>query len=312
MKLHAYRDTASQGRTADDRCEISVTQPSAVDIPPASLLLGWTAQRCLASWRGRRTDGAKRTKSTAASILIVAAFTGLSFAADAADIGASEGERVAAAFIAVDEAAAKAGFYFGTRTKIAATQDTSYNTRSGPAEASYDPSFGGGVLVGIETGPRIGPLGLRGEVELGYFTSNVDEISVRGVTRSSDDSVGSLSGYTGFANAYIDANLGAFGGAKNTPLQRVKPFVGAGIGVAHVGLDGQGTFSDGRLVDDWETAAAFQVSAGMRIDITERMSVELGYRREMIPDLSFDATDGTKNTVDITRDMFTIGLQRRF
>ncbi|MEO1104217.1 MAG: outer membrane beta-barrel protein [Pseudomonadota bacterium] len=232
--------------------------------------------------------------------------------ANGADLAQNTPQDVANVFAAAEEAAREGGFYFGSRSRFAATHDTEAFADGAAFGTSYDVSMGGGALLGYDTGPRFGLIGLRGEFEVGYFQTSADEQTVNGVKQPDERSVGTLTGFTGFANAYLDAHLQEFAAVSGTPVARVKPFVGAGVGVARVGLEDFGTFDEGVVIDSWDTSVAFQLSAGLRLAITERMSVELGYRREMIPELEFQARDGTDTGFDLTRDVFTVGLQRRF
>ncbi len=308
-------------RTSTQKRDHSPASPSKPDIPPPALLAGWLARKAL---RGLRAHYANRTKATARPcrwrtrfpttgiILSWLSVTGFVPAAEGADLVPSPTLEMNALFDATEETAKRAGFYFGTRGRIGVNSDTSLQSAAGNVDIAYDPSFGTAALIGYGTSPVFGPIGFRGELEAGFFTSEVDQIDVAGVSRSSETSVGSLTGFTGFANGYLDAHFSAFEQVKGTPLSRVTPFVGAGIGVARVGLDEVGTFADGIIADDWDTSVAFQVSAGVRVNVTPRTLVELGYRREIIPDIELNLRDGSSSDFDLTRDLFTVSLQRQF
>ena len=57
----------------------------------------------------------------------------------------------------------------------------------------------------------------------------------------------------------------------------MSPYLGAGIGVARVSLDGY-TSSGTLIVDDSDTVFAGQLSAGVLYALNEQVSLDLGYR----------------------------------
>lgn len=293
----------------------------AVDVPPPALVFGWIAQRSIDKLRGRwRTRGDKpqhctkgdRIARRAVHALVLALMVTETPAAYGADQLAAERAPSSDMLKTIIDNTTDRRFYVGTRSRLGKTHDTFFPASGSIFDSDYDVSIGGGAVLGYGTGPLLGPLGLRGEVEVGYFEAAVDTFNVNGARRPSEQSVGTMNGFTGFANGYIDAHLGALGMAQGTPLARLAPYVGVGVGVARIGLDDYGTFDEGIVMDDWDTSVAFQLSTGLRAAITERMSIEVGYRREVIPDLEFKARDHTRSSMDITRDVFTLGLQRRF
>ena len=66
----------------------------------------------------------------------------------------------------------------------------------------------------------------------------------------------------GLANAYYDFDTGT----------KLRPFVGAGIGIGQVKLD------DGRAGDDDDTGFAYQLQTGVAYAINDKLSAQIGYR----------------------------------
>lgn len=82
---------------------------------------------------------------------------------------------------------------------------------------------------------------------------------------SQDDQKHSDSGrikvFAGLANGYYDFDTGT----------KLKPYVGAGLGIGQVKLDGG-------LVHDDDTGFAYQLLTGVAYPITDKLSAQVGYR----------------------------------
>ena len=65
----------------------------------------------------------------------------------------------------------------------------------------------------------------------------------------------------GLANAYYDFDTGT----------KLRPFVGAGVGIGQVKLDGG-------AVDDDDTGFAYQLQTGVAYPINDKLSAQIGYR----------------------------------
>lgn len=65
----------------------------------------------------------------------------------------------------------------------------------------------------------------------------------------------------GLANAYYDFDTGT----------KLRPFVGAGVGIGQVKLEGG-------AVDDDDTGFAYQLQTGVTYPINDRLSAQIGYR----------------------------------
>jgi len=67
--------------------------------------------------------------------------------------------------------------------------------------------------------------------------------------------------FAGLANGYYDFDTGS----------KLKPFIGAGVGIGQVKLDG------GPVRDD-DTGLAYQLLTGVAYPITDKLSAQIGYR----------------------------------
>lgn len=121
-------------------------------------------------------------------------------------------------------------------------------------DLSFDPGFGITAAFGHAYNN-----GLRAEVELGYFKSDLDEVTLKGFGKASVDGDGTLMSV--MLNAFYDF----------MPGSTMSPFLGAGIGYANAELDVEGSSEDDNLF-------AYQASAGVAFKVSERMKCDVQYR----------------------------------
>ena len=69
---------------------------------------------------------------------------------------------------------------------------------------------------------------------------------------------------------------------------RVRPYLGAGLGMGWSDID-LVIFEDPDPVDGRDLSLAAQVGAGIRFDLNNRFSVDLGYRFKALIDVNTDA-----------------------
>jgi opacity protein-like surface antigen len=118
--------------------------------------------------------------------------------------------------------------------------------------------------------------GFRAEGEIAYRTNDADDYGDTTITAQSV-----------MVNAFYDFNRGG----------RVQPYVGAGAGYAWVEPDG--------AEDD--SAFAYQGLIGLAIALSERWSVDAGYRYFWVNDLDFQYVDA-----DYEHQAVTLGLRYQF
>jgi opacity protein-like surface antigen len=199
-------------------------------------------------------------------------------------------------------AVASSSFYVSIRGGATFAQDTDFDVLGLNVENEYEDV---GFMVSGAFGKSFagwggGMGGLRGEIEIGYLRNDIDAHDVEVLGRfSGSDAFGETSAVFGLVNLYYDFN----------PLGRFKPFVGAGIGVAKVDFDGHGVSAVGVVMDDSDTAFAFQLSAGTHISLSESVDLELGYRFLGLHGAELEAVDGTSSDVDVNNHIIYGGLR---
>lgn len=135
----------------------------------------------------------------------------------------------------------------------------------------------------------------RGELELGHRLNDVDEVS--GVNASGDADVTSL-----MANIIADFDIGE-------PL--VKPFLGAGLGVAYVDANGINPVNGSSVSDD-DISVAAQALAGVSFQMTDQMDLVAQYSYIYVPDLEFGLNNGQNADADYAAQTVSLGLRYRF
>ncbi len=166
------------------------------------------------------------------------------------------------------------------------------NSDLNSAEAEYeDFNWAAAGAVGYALGN-----GLRLESELGFRPNDVDNIT--GVAGGSGD----VDVLNWMFNALYDFKQ------LNLP---VTPYVGAGIGIAHVDVDGA-TPVAGSTIDDSDIGFAFQGIAGLSLSLTENLAATVDYRHLRVPSVSFRTNGGTNVDSDYATNQIMVGLRYTF
>ncbi len=193
-------------------------------------------------------------------------------------------------------------YYLAIRGGVTFPEDTDFEIGGGTVgiDNEYEDA---GLFVsgaaGMSMASLTGLSGLRGELEIGYLQNDIDAHVVNGARVGGADAFGETSVLFGLINVFYDFNQ--FGS--------IKPFVGGGIGLARAEFDGHGVTGPGVVLDDEDTAFAYQLSAGANIAVAENVDFELGYRYMGVADVELKALDGTGSDVDIDNHIIYGGLR---
>jgi opacity protein-like surface antigen len=142
--------------------------------------------------------------------------------------------------------------------------------------------------------------GLRAEAELSFRSHDLQP-------RPAIDQGGSVEALALIFNLYYDFSAGAI----------LHPYLGGGLGTAQVEVEAANTFPlNPALIDDEATVFAYQLMAGVAIQLGSNLGLDLGYRYFSVPSLEghgaappvisfpFDA--------DLTQQALTLGLRWGF
>ena len=169
-------------------------------------------------------------------------------------------------FIGLGVSAAFAAPYVSGNVGAVWLEDSDFGDE---AEISFDTGFGITAAIG-----NAYENGLRGEVEFGYRTSDMDEFDSDSGSGSIDD--GDISTISLMVNGYYDFR----------PKETICPFIGAGIGYANV----EGDIEELGSEDD--NVFAYQVAVGVAFAINPQTKIDVQYRY-------FDTDDGDFDNLEV-------------
>ena len=149
--------------------------------------------------------------------------------------------------------------------------DTNYNGATG-----YSVDTDTGFVVGVAVGARVFDM-VRGELEFSYSEHDGDQEDAGFIGPVNGDI---QTAYL-LANVWYDFNFDSM----------FQPYVGGGIGIGFVDADttfGANTFGYGGSDEGF----AFQVGGGVRVAVSEMISLDVSYRFKSILDVDFPDSDG--------------------
>ncbi len=171
----------------------------------------------------------------------------------------------------------------------------------------YDVSLGlkTGYLLGGAVGMNITDM-LRGEVELSHSRWKADDYNATSSTGATyaGTASGDVSATYLLANLWVDIeNDSSF-----------TPYIGGGMGAGWA--DASTSFGGGAFgYGDGELGFAFQLGAGLKFDLSENASIDLGYRYKSILNVNFDEVGGGLNAFtsgDVNSHNVQLGLTYSF
>ncbi len=158
-------------------------------------------------------------------------------------------------------------------------------------ETTFTANYNAGYLLGAAVGGSVMP-SLRAEGELSYVTHDVNGtlgLNVGGATGSTSDT-GSLSSIYLLGNLWYDIDTGS----------GFTPYIGGGAGVAYV-KPTNFTFGSGtEAFNTGSFAPAAQIGAGVKFDIADNMSVDLGYRAKGFFNATFAPDSGPNSATGVS------------
>ncbi len=161
--------------------------------------------------------------------------------------------------------AAESGPYLGLHGGAnLSAQDSENDSSLGRFNLGFEPGYQGNLVLGYRLVPDSDYGKGRLELEIGYRQNKIDKIEFVEGSFSAD----------GEAIVW-DLMLNSFGEFSNQTSWT--PYVGAGIGVAIVSLEGVAV--DGNpVVDDDDLVLAYQLAVGAGYALSKRVELDIGYR----------------------------------
>jgi len=190
--------------------------------------------------------------------------------------------------LTVSAAQAGEGLYAGVAVGFAKAVDTTASGASG-GKVKFDNGPVGAVFVGHDYGSNV-----RAEVELARRAADLK--SVAGTTASGEALATSL-----MINVIYDVDV-------DLP---VTPYVGIGLGLAQIKMDGASPFG-GSSINDSDTVGAFQAIAGVRYALTDQVDVFGDYRYFKTADAGLVTRGGVATSMDFSTHSGLLGLRYSF
>lgn len=154
-------------------------------------------------------------------------------------------------------------------------------------ESSFDRGFYVGASGGYDFGPA------RMELEFAYRKDKVNQ-AIGGVTEDAGLHSRSL-----MVNGFWDIET----------QTRFTPYLGGGVGVTRVSLDQVRLVSIATVSDD-DTVLAYQLGAGVALELTPNLALDLGYRYFASSDPDF--TDNLGNSTNFAYECHNVALGLRY
>ena len=162
--------------------------------------------------------------------------------------------------------------------------------------------FDTGFILGATVGKRLNQ-NWRVEAELSFAHYEADDVSGPTSQVIFGNADGDLNAIFLMANVWYDIPTSG----------RLTPYVGGGLGAAHV--DADVVFDGGpQGYQNGDINFAAQIGAGVSIDLSDKMAVDIGYRYKFIPDVDFDNGSGfgTYTGGDVNSHNVQAGLRFNF
>jgi opacity protein-like surface antigen len=204
-------------------------------------------------------------------------------------------------------ASAQTGGYIGVFGGYTLSPDVShwYDDYGYFGDDHYDLDVQETWVLGFKLGytpPQLGFVSF--EFEYSYLDPDVD----RTVWTYPDRDYARIEGDAEFSNFMLNAIVKMPGG-------RIHPYVGGGLGFSYIDVS-VSTTSTGRSVSNDDTVFAWQLLFGVELDLSNNLSMDIGYRYFATDDDSdddhYDYYEDYRTRFDFETSMVTFGLNYRF
>ncbi len=177
--------------------------------------------------------------------------------------------------------AAESGVYLGLFGGLSLVDGARNESGTGTFNFDFNTGYGALATLGYDLREDFPHIGIgRVEIEAAYRSNGLDEVSFAQATLPTEGDV-----------RVASLMLNTFGEYRDTlPML---PYIGGGIGLARVELDGV-RFGDTLLFDDSDTVFAWQVGAGIGWQAARNLVLDLGYRYFSTVNLRFTDAEGER------------------
>lgn len=242
--------------------------------------------------------------------LILAAFTSTlaastAFAADMNDNLVIEAPEV---MVSSD----RTGIYIAARLSAAFADDTNFDLTvvdTNVINEYKDISAIGGLAIGY----RFTDI-FSAELEIGTGQQKIEAHTITALPAR-------LDGNNAFGETKLTYGLINIAAEYDTGLA-VRPYLSAGLGIAQAEFENHGVTlaaavgplpaGDLTVMNDKDRSLAYQIGAGIVVDITDKIGLEAGYRYFAVDDIELTAVDGTVSDITIEQHQALFGVRYSF
>ena len=175
---------------------------------------------------------------------------------------------------------ADGSFYVAARGGASRASDVELRELAGDGQPGFpgfdnEIDFDTGYRGSLAVGHNLGDFPIRPVFEIGYTNADVDELTVQGSAQDSSVLNGDIDSISFMGNLYYDFEID-----RSTDF-----YLGGGIGISELraNFSGTGIFSPGfgnvfNPADDEDTVFSYQLMAGLAWHVSDRASLDVGYR----------------------------------
>ncbi len=180
--------------------------------------------------------------------------------------------------------------YIAAQGGITFLQDADISASGTPTiETTYD----AGYNLGFKVGNTFGAFRLEGQFQ--YASNDLDQFEAYGLGLDAEGDVSSTSLLVNGIYVFL-------------PEQRLRPYVGAGIGVARVSINDAEVLGV-TIADDSDSVFAYQFMVGMEYDVGPRTALYAGYHYLATEDPQFQAEGGGSFDAEYASSNLLVGLR---
>lgn len=171
---------------------------------------------------------------------------------------------------------------------------------SSSAPASQEVSFDSGYGISLKAGVQVNQLRIEGQIQ--YTENDLDEIKANlGGVSVSESADGDVSA-TAFTANVIWVLM---------PKEKFHPYIGAGAGLAEVSINGAQA-NGVALADDSDTVFAYQLMAGVELEVAPRTALYAGYHYLATSDPEFEDSTGAAFETEYASHNLDVGVRYTF
>lgn len=206
----------------------------------------------------------------------------------------------------------RSGIYVAARLAAAFADDTAFDLTVVDTSVinEYESvSMTGGLAIGYRFSNMF-----SAELEIGTSTQDIEAHTITALSARIDgeNAFGSTKLTYGLVNVAAEYETG----------MAIRPYLSAGIGLASAEFENHGVTlatavgplaaGDVTVMDDKDSGIAYQIGAGIVVDITDKIGLEAGYRYFSVDGIELTAVDDVVSDIKVNQHQALFGVRYSF